>query len=128
MRFTSLVVELIRARPGLLAWFVVLLQAALWLFVPLIFYPSPPGALATVLAYGREYQVGTDLGPPLAFWLADIAYRAAGNHLIGVYFLSQLCSIATFWFLFLLGRAIVGSLLAVLAVLLTMTLTAFAST
>jgi hypothetical protein len=128
MRFTSLVVELIRARPRLVVWIVVLLQAALWLFVPLIFYSSPPGDLATVLAYGREYQVGTDLGPPLAFWLADIAFRAAGNHLIGVYFLSQLCSVATLWFLYLLGRAIVGGQQAVLAVLLTMTVSAFAST
>jgi hypothetical protein len=127
MRFTSLVVELIRARPRLVVWIVVLLQAALWLFVPLIFYSSPPGDLATVLAYGREYQVGTDLGPPLAFWLADIAFRAAGNHLIGVYFLSQLCSVATLWFLYLLGRAIVGGQQAVLAVLLTMTVSAFAS-
>jgi hypothetical protein len=128
MRFTSLVVELIRARPRLVVWIVVLLQAALWLFVPLIFYSSPPGDLAIVLAYGREYQVGTDLGPPLAFWLADIAFRAAGNHLIGVYFLSQLCSVATLWFLYLLGRAIVGGQQAVLAVLLTMTVSAFAST
>ena len=127
MRFTSLVVELIRARPRLVVWIVVLLQAALWLFVPLIFYSSPPGDLATVLAFGREYQVGTDLGPPLAFWLADIAYRAAGNHLIGVYFLSQLCSVATLWFLYLLARAIVGGQQAVLAVLLTMTVSAFAS-
>ena len=31
MRFTSLVVELIRARPRLVVWIVVLLQAALWL-------------------------------------------------------------------------------------------------
>jgi hypothetical protein len=128
MRFTSLVVELIRGRPRLMVWIVVLLQAALWLFVPLIFYSSPPGDLAIVLAYGREYQVGTDLGPPLAFWLADIAFRAAGNHLIGVYFLSQLCSVATLWFLYLLGRAIVGGQQAVLAVLLTMTVSAFAST
>src|SRR6201996_2563122 len=127
MRFTSLIIELIRARPRLVVWIVVLLQAALWLILPLLLYRSPPGNLATVLAFGREYQVGTDLGPPLAFWLADIAYRLAGNHLIGVYFLAQLCSAATLWFLFLLGRAVVGSQQAVLAVLLTMTVTAFAS-
>lgn len=127
MRFTSLVIELIRARPRLVVWIVVLFQAALWLIVPLLFYSSPPGNLGTVLAFGREYQVGTDLGPPLAFWLADIAFRAAGNHLFGVYFLAELCSVATFWFLFLLARAIVGSQQAVLAVLLTMTVTAFAS-
>jgi hypothetical protein len=127
MRFTSLVIELIRARPRLVVWLVVLLQAALWLLVSLVFYASPPGSVATVLAFGREYQVGTDLGPPLAFWLADIAFRAVGNHLFGVYLLAELCSVVTFWFLFLLARAIVGSQQAVLAVLLTMTVTAFAS-
>jgi len=127
MRFTSLVIELIRARPRLAVWIVVLLQAALWLTVALVFYASPPGDLAAVLAYGREYQVGSDLGPPLAFWLADIAYRAAGNHMFGVYLLSQLCSIATFWFLYQLARSIVGGQQAVLVVLLTMTISAFAT-
>jgi hypothetical protein len=125
MRFTSLVVELIRARPRLVFWVVVLFQAALWLLVALLFYRSPPGDLATVLAFGREYRVGTDLGPPLAFWLADIAYRLAGNHVFGVYVLSQLCFIAAFRALYELGRAIVGGQQAVLAVLLTMTVTAF---
>src|SRR5580704_11440186 len=127
MRFTSLIIELIRARPRLVVWLVVLFQAALWLAVPLVLYRSPPGDLATVLAYGREYQVGTDLGPPLAFWLADIAFRAAGNHLFGVYLLTQLCSVATFWTLYLLARSIVGGQQAVLAVLLTMTVTAFSA-
>jgi hypothetical protein len=127
MRFTSLIVELIRARPRLVVWIAVLAQAALWLILPLLLYRSPPGDLATVLAYGREYRVGTDLGPPLAFWLADIAFRAAGNHMFGVYVLAQLCSVATFWALYLLGRAVVGGQQAVLAVLLTMTVTAFSA-
>ena len=107
MRFTSLVVELIRARPRLVMWIVVLAQAALWLMVALLIYRSPPADLATVLAFGREYQVGTDMGPPLAFWLADIAFRAAGNHVFGVYLLAQVC--------------------AVLAVLLSMTIVVFSS-
>jgi Dolichyl-phosphate-mannose-protein mannosyltransferase len=127
MRFTSLIIELIRARPRLVVRLAVLLQAALWLFVSLLLYRSPPGDLALVLAYGREYQVGTDLGPPLAFWLADIAFRAAGNHMFGVYLLAQLCSIAMFSSLYLLARAIVGGQQAVLAVLLTMTVTVFSS-
>jgi hypothetical protein len=125
MRFTSLVVELIRARPLLVFWIVVLFQAAIWLTVPLLLYRGPPGDLATALAFGREYRVGTDLGPPLAFWLADIAYRAAGNHVFGVYVLSQLCFIVAFRVLYELGRTIVGGPHAVLAVLLTMTATAF---
>ncbi|WLA63537.1 glycosyltransferase family 39 protein [Bradyrhizobium diazoefficiens] len=127
MRFTSLVIELIRARPRLIVWIVVLLQAAMWLFVALAFYRSPPGTLATLLAFGREYQVGTDLGPPLPVWLADIAYRAAGGHMFGVYVLAEVCEIATFIALYHLSRAVVGSQQAVLAVLLTMTVLAFSS-
>src|SRR6266702_7855641 len=127
MRFTSLIVELIRARPRLTVWIVVLGQAALWLLVSLLFYRSPPGDLATVIAFGREYQVGTEFGPPLAFWLADIAFRAAGNHMFGVYLLAQLCAVATFWTLYHLARTVVGAQQAVLAVLLTTTITAFAA-
>src|SRR4029077_5559702 len=127
MRFTSLVIELIRARPRLVVWLVVLLQAALWLFVAMLLYRGPPGELATIKALCREYQVGTDLGPPLAFWLADIAFRAACNDMFGVYLLAELCAVATFWTLYLLARAIVGGQQAVLAVLLTMTVLAFSS-
>ena len=127
MRFTSLVIELIRARPRLVVWLVVVLQAILWLLISFILYRSPPGDLAAVLALGREYRVGTDLGPPLAFWLADIAFRVAGNHMFGVYLLAQLCSVATFWILYLFARAAVGGQQAVLAVLLTMTVLAFSA-
>lgn len=125
MRFTSLIVELIRSRPGLVVWIVLVVQAAIWFAVPSVFFSSPPGEVATVLAYGREYQVGSALGPPLAFWLADAAYRAAGNHIAGVYFLAQLCFIAAFASLYQLGRAILGGPHAVLAVVLTMTVLAF---
>jgi hypothetical protein len=127
MRFTSLVIELIRARPKLVVWLVVVLQAMLWLLVSLLVYRSPPGDLATVVALGREYRVGTELGPPLAFWLADMAFRTAGNHMFGVYLLAQICSISTFWTLYLLARATAGVQQAVLAVLLTMTVLAFSA-
>lgn len=125
MRFTSLIVELIRARPRLTVWVVLLVQATIWFAIPTLFYNSPPGNLATIIAFGREYRIGTDMGPPLAFWLADLAYRLAGHHMAGVYLLAQLCFIATFWILFLLGRAIVGGPHAVVAVLLTMAITVF---
>jgi hypothetical protein len=127
MRFTSLVVELIRARPRLVVWLVVLLQAVLWLMLPTLLYRSPPGDLATILAFGREYQVGTWLGPPLAFWLADIAYRAVGNHVFGIYLLAQICAVVTFSAFYQLARGIVGGQQAVLAVLLSMTIVVFSS-
>jgi hypothetical protein len=126
MRFTSLIVELVRARPRLIFWIVVLSLAALWFILPMLLYASPPGEVTTVLAFGREYQVGTHLGPPAAFWLADVAFRLAGGHMFGVYILAQLCFIVTFWALFRLGRAIVGGPQAVLAVLLTAAIPAFA--
>jgi 4-amino-4-deoxy-L-arabinose transferase-like glycosyltransferase len=125
MRFTSLIVELIRARPRLTVWVVLLIQAAIWVVIPTLFYGSPPGDLSTTLAFGREYQVGTSLGPPLAFWMADLAYRAAGNHIVGIYVLAQLCFIITFWLLYRIGRETVGSSHAVVAVLLTMTIPAY---
>ena len=127
MRFTSLVVELIRARPRLVVWIVLLAQAGLWLILPMLLYRSPPGDLATALAFGREYQVGTWLGPPLSFWLADIAFRAAGNTMFGVYLLAQVCAVVTFWIYYQLARAIVGGQQAVLAVLLSITVVAFSS-
>jgi hypothetical protein len=93
----------------------------------MLLYPSPPGDVATVVAFGREYQVGTWLGPPLAFWLADIAFRAAGNTMFGVYLLAQACAVVTFWIYYQLARAIIGGQQAVLAVLLSMTVVAFSS-
>ena len=127
MRFTSLIVELVRARPKLIVWAAILLQFALWLVLPMLLYASPPGEVATVLAYGREYQVGTELGPPLPFWLADIAFRVAGDHIIGVYLLAGLCFIVTMGALYRLSSAVVGRQQAALAVLLTATITMFSS-
>src|SRR5262245_16048909 len=89
MLYVSLLVELVRARPNLVFWFAALTQATVWTLVPALFYAAPPGDLPYVLAVGREFQLGSYLGPPLAFWLAQIAYEIAGRHLIGVYALSQ---------------------------------------
>lgn len=125
MRYTSLAVELLRARPVFVVWSAILFQTVLWLAVPLVFYGAPPGDVATVIAIGRDYQVGTQFGPPLAFWLADIAFTLAGGTMFGVYLLTQVCSALTLWALFLLGRAIAGAQHAVLAVLLTITIAAF---
>ena len=112
----SLFVELLRTRPRMLFWTMAVLQAVLWTLVPALFYAAPPGHLPLVLAIGHEFQFGTEFGPPLAFWLAEIAYRLAG--ITGVYFLSQLCIIVAFWAVFALGRAMVGAPQAAMAVML----------
>lgn len=125
MRFTSLIVELIRAKPRWIFWSAVLALALLWLIVPTALYLSPPGDVPTVLAFGREYQVGTVLGPPLSFWLADIAFRAVGGYAFGVYLLAQVCFVVMMGAVFLLARALVGAQQGVLAALLTLAIAAF---
>jgi 4-amino-4-deoxy-L-arabinose transferase-like glycosyltransferase len=123
MHYVSLIIEFLRGRPAVVFWTAALAQAALWVIVPTLFYASPPGDLPTVLAVGREFMLGSYLGPPLAFWCAELAFRAAG--MFGVYLLAQACIVVAFWAVFKLGRAIVGTRHAVLAVLLMVGIMAF---
>src|SRR6266705_217297 len=123
MVYVSPVVELLRARPGLVFWTAALAQGVLWTLVPALFYASPPGDVPLVLAVGHEWQLGSWLGPPLAAWAAELAFRLAG--LAGVYALSQLCVVVALWALFALGRAIVGAKHAAMAVLLMAGIVAF---
>jgi Dolichyl-phosphate-mannose-protein mannosyltransferase len=125
MLYVSIIVELLRSRPSLAVWLAALAQALLWLLVPVLFYAGPPGDLPNVLAVGHEFQLGTYLGPPLAFWLAEIAFNLAGRSLAGVYLLSQACVVVTYWAVFTLGSSIVGAQHAALAVLLMVGIAAF---
>ena len=81
------------------------------------------GTCRSLLAIGHEFVLGSYLGPPLAFWLGEIAYRLAGS--FGLYALAQACIVVTYWAIFTLGRAIVGTRHAVLAVLLMVGIAAF---
>lgn len=116
MHHVSLIVEFLRGRPRLVFWAVALTQALLWTLVPALFYSAPPGGLPIGLAIGHEFMLGSYLGPPLAFWLGDLAFRLGG--LIGVYALSQICIVVAFWAVFTLGRAVVGTRHAVIAILI----------
>lgn len=122
MPTVSLFVELIRTRPRLVFWLAVLAQALLWTLIPWLFYAAPPGGVADVIAVGYGFPFGTELGPPLAYWAAEIAFRIGG--LLGVYALSQICVVVTFWAVFTLGRLIVGEHHAVMATLLMVGITA----
>src|SRR5512132_452657 len=125
MLYVSIFVELLRSRPALAVWLAALAQGLLWLLVPSLFYAGPPGDVPDVLAVGHEFQLGTYLGPPLAFWLAEIAFDLAGHSLVGVYLLSQACVVVTYWAVFALARSIVGAQHAALAVLLMVGVAAF---
>lgn len=123
MHYVSLLVEFLRGRPAVVFWTVALTQAALWTLVPALFYSAPPGEVPMLLAIGREFVLGSYLGPPLAFWLGEIAFGIAGS--FGLYALAQGCIVLTYWAVFALGRGIVGTRHAILAVLLMVGITAF---
>jgi hypothetical protein len=123
MFYVPIYVEMLRSRPGLVFWAATLAQAFIWLLVPALFYAAPPNELAQLLAIGHEFRFDAGVGPPLAYWLAEIAFRAAG--LFGVYALAQLCVIATYCCVFALGRSIVGPAHAVIAVLLMVGISLF---
>ncbi len=123
MHYVSLIIEFLRGRPKLVFWCVALTQAALWSILPSLFFSSPPGDVPMLLAIGHEFQLGSYLGPPLAFWLGELAFRIAGG--FGVYVLAQACVVVTYWAVFTLGRRIVGTRHAVLAVLLMVGIAAF---
>src|SRR6185436_8982049 len=121
----SLILEALRARPALMFWVAALAQGALWTLVPSLFYAAPPGEVPLVLAAGNEWVLGSPYGPPLAYWLADIAFTLAGGRMLGLYLLSQLCMVATYWAVFTLGRRIVGTAHAAMAILLMAGISAF---
>jgi hypothetical protein len=123
MFFVPLYIEILRSRPLLLFWVATLAQAAIWIVVPMVFYAAPPGDLPQLLAIGHEFQLRGDVGPPLAYWLGEIAFRIAG--LFGVYALSQLCVVTAYWCVFALGRSIVGPSQAAIAVLLMVGISLF---
>ncbi|HTS42364.1 MAG TPA: glycosyltransferase family 39 protein [Xanthobacteraceae bacterium] len=115
MLHVTLFVEFLRSRPQLTVWAMALLQGLLWTLVPTFFFSAPPGQLPEAIAVGHEFQLGTYLGPPLAYWLADLAFYAGR---FGVYLLAQVCVVVTYWAVFQLGTAIVGARHAALAVVL----------
>jgi hypothetical protein len=121
---TSLIIELLRSQPRLMVWLAALAQGALWWLVPSLLYASPPGDLPMVLAVGHEFPLGSAFGPPLAFWLAEIAFRIGGAP--GVYLLAQICVVTAYYGVFTLARAIVGVHHAAFAVLLMAGILAFA--
>jgi 4-amino-4-deoxy-L-arabinose transferase-like glycosyltransferase len=118
MFHVSLILEALRARPAVMFWVAALAQGVLWTLVPSLFYAAPPGDVPLVLAVGHEWQLGSGYGPPLAYWFAEIAFEFAGRNIVGLYLLSQICVVVTYWAVFALGRRMVGAAHAAMAILL----------
>ena len=113
----SLILEALRARPVLMFWVAALAQGTLWTLVPSLFYAAPPGDVPLVLAVGK--RMAARLAVRAAARLLARRYRVPPRRsIIGVYLLSQLCVVVTYWAVFTLGRRIVGAAHAAMAILL----------
>ncbi len=91
-------------------------QLCLWSLTPYLAFLSPPLDVVENLVWGAQWQWGYYKHPPLQAWLTEISWQAGG--LLGIYIMSQLCIVATYWGIFLLGRDIIGAPKAVLGVLI----------
>jgi hypothetical protein len=94
-----------------------LLHAAVWTALPTLLYPNLPLDLIEALVYGREWQLGYDKLPPLPWWLVEIAYRLVGQD-FAYYLLAQITVVATFAAVFAMARPLIGSLGALVGMLI----------
>jgi 4-amino-4-deoxy-L-arabinose transferase-like glycosyltransferase len=93
------------------------LHFAVWTALPALFYANLPLDLIEALVYGREWQLGYDKLPPLPWWLVEIAHRLLGTD-AAYYALAQAAVVIAFIFVFATARPLVGSVGALVAVLI----------
>src|ERR1700741_1064067 len=101
-------------RPGALdapwTWLGVLILAQLvcWALVPWLLETSLPlDVVSDGLSWGHEWQWGYYKHPPLPSWTDEVFFDSFGD--IGPFLLSQIAIVATYIFVFLLGREIMPS-------------------
>jgi hypothetical protein len=72
------------------------LRTAAWTLVTLA-QPNPPLDVVEWLAWGREWQLGYHKHPPLAAWVAEIAYRLTPGSFLGIHLAGYLAVAAALW-------------------------------
>ena len=93
------------------------LHVVVWTVLPTLLYRNLPLDLIEALVYGREWQLGYDKLPPLPWWLVEIAYRTI-DHDSAYYLLAQIAVLAALVAVWAMARPLVGSLNALVAVLI----------
>ncbi|MGB6746700.1 MAG: glycosyltransferase family 39 protein, partial [Xanthobacteraceae bacterium] len=93
------------------------LHFIVWTTLPSLLYANLPLDLIEALAYGREWQLGSDKLPPLPWWMIEIVYRLFGTD-AAYYALAQATVIIAFALVFATARPLVGSTGALVAVLI----------
>jgi 4-amino-4-deoxy-L-arabinose transferase-like glycosyltransferase len=102
---------------SLLALFLVV-QAVAWTGLPATVFTAPPSNTVELALWARDWFIVNYKHPGLPAWLLGFAYDVFGTHLWVSLLLAQLCIAATYVFVFMLGRDLMGPGEALLGTLL----------
>ncbi len=109
-------IDYARRYPGRVLTIVLALHLLVWTLLPLLLSPNLQLDLVEGLALGKEWQLGYWKHPPLPWWMDDLAFRLTGSIDV-VYVLGPLTIIACLAGVWLLARAVVGPIEALVATL-----------
>lgn len=83
-------------------------QVAMWTLAPAISHISPPLDVVESYMWGREWVIATYKHPSMPGWALEASYLITGAYGWPAYLVSQLFIAASFIFVFLLGRDLMG--------------------
>jgi len=105
-------------RPGALVVLMVICQIVAWTLAPALTHSSPPLDVVEGYMWGREWVLATYKHPAMPSWVLEASRLATGVVGWPAYLISQLFVAASFVFVYLLGRDLLGSSRAAAGVLL----------
>ncbi len=85
-----------------------LARTLLWTLVATLTQHAPPLDTVEWLCWGREWQLGYYKHPPLAAWVAEVAYRLTPGSFFGVYFAGYLAIALALWCVWQLARSMLS--------------------
>jgi hypothetical protein len=106
------------ARPPALVTAFATLQVVVWTLTPTLFHQAPPVDVVEGYLFGREGILLGDKHPNLPGLMLHLTYLVTGAYGWPAYLLAQLCAAATYLFVYLLGRDLLGPKAAAAGVLL----------
>jgi 4-amino-4-deoxy-L-arabinose transferase-like glycosyltransferase len=94
--------------PKALVALLVVAQLTFWTLAPAITHIAPPLDVVESYMWGREWVVATYKHPSMPGWALEASYLLTGAYGWPAYLVSQLFIVASFVFVFLLGRDLMG--------------------
>jgi 4-amino-4-deoxy-L-arabinose transferase-like glycosyltransferase len=94
--------------PGVFVALLAGAQVIAWTLAPVLTHSSPPLDVVEGYMWGREWVLATYKHPALPSWALEASRLVSGAIGWPAYLLSQACIAATYLFVYLLGRALMG--------------------